>query len=136
MFYTRDVAAAVESALKREYQLDGVHAQGGTEWYIVPRAQIVADIRRISHRLAIDQIRVNASGREVEYLDTALRTNFYGLLTFTIRNGELLELSVTDTAQELLDSMAVVRSLDTDPTKLSTWSRIIEIAMSLRRRLA
>lgn len=90
MFYNRDVAATVESALKREYQFGGLHAQGGTEWHIAPREQIVADIRRISHRLEIDQIRVNASGREVEYLGATLSTNFYGLLTFTIRNGNSL----------------------------------------------
>jgi hypothetical protein len=148
MFYNRDVAAAVESALKKEYQLGGLHAQGGTEWYIVPREQIVADIRRISHRLTIDQIRVNASGHAVEYLETALSTNFYGLLTFTIRDGELFEFSVTDAGREISDNMPVeeiVPPLDTAPlpgadnmasSKLSTWSRIIEIAIGLRHRLA
>jgi hypothetical protein len=135
MFYNRDVAVTVESALKRKYQLGGLHAQGGTEWYIVPRKQIVADILRMSHQLAIDQIRVNASDHKVGYLDSALSTNFYGLLAFSIRSGELVEFSATDAAQDLLDADQPPIADNMTSTKLSTWGRIIEIAVSLRRRL-
>jgi hypothetical protein len=84
----------------------GLHAKGGTEWYSVARNEIVADIRRVSHELALQQIMTNADGSRVDFINEALRTNFYGLLIFEIVNGQLIDFAEANSTRELLADAA------------------------------
>lgn len=85
LFYDRGIAIRVESALKSHYA--GSRSQGGTEWFNVSRSQVMRDIWRICHDLARNQILANAN--EIPFIDPALSTNFYGLLTFDIVDGQI-----------------------------------------------
>jgi hypothetical protein len=151
MFYSRAVASIVERGLKTDYQRRGLHAKGGTEWYSVPREDIVADIRRVSHRLAIEQIMANATDGRVNYIDEALRTHFYGLLIFDIRDGELIDFAEVNSAKELMVDVGSSGETRTEPpiavtdflvptdadiagSKLRSWVGLITLADGLWRR--
>jgi len=151
MFYSREVAGIVETGLKHDYQRRGLHAKGGTEWYSVARNEIVADIRRVSHELALQQIMTNADGSRVDFINETLRMNFYGLLIFEIMNGQLIDFAEANSTRELLAGAAsssetatevpivamdllIPTDADLVPSKRDTWARMSGIADRIWRR--
>jgi hypothetical protein len=85
LFYSRDAAAVVERSLKDRHAPH--RAQGGTEWFDVPREELRKDIVAIAHGLAISQMKANRTG--VQFFRPELSRYFYGLLVLDIVAGEI-----------------------------------------------
>ena len=115
------------------------------------RNEIVADIRRVSHELALQQIMTNADGSRVDFINETLRTNFYGLLIFEIMNGQLIDFAEANSTRELLAGAAssgetatevpivamdllIPTDADLAPSKRDTWARMSGIADRIWRR--
>jgi len=86
-FYSREVAQAVETELKRRHAPR--RAGGGSEWFHVPREELRRDVITAAHELALNQMRTAAAG--AAFIRPELANYFYGLLMFDIFDGELRE---------------------------------------------
>jgi hypothetical protein len=122
LFYDRVVAERVEAELKRQYA--GERSRGGTEWFDMSRGQVVRDVQRICHEMAHHQILSNSA--EVPFLHSSNATHFYGLLTFDIVEGEILQYQETDAALD--DEIAQAPE---DFSKKQTWSLLRGLIQNL-----
>jgi hypothetical protein len=103
-FYSIDVARVVETELKRRHAPRW--AEGGSEWFDVPREHLKRDIVTLAHKLALSQMQVITDGATP--MRPELAYYFYGLLIFDIIDGKLCH--AWDETIDMSDAVSVATS--------------------------
>jgi hypothetical protein len=126
-FYSREVALEVERELKRRHAPR--RAEGGSEWFDIPRKELSGDVLTVAHELAFIQMRAAAAGATP--IRPGLANYFYGLLMFDIEDGELRQswdatAAVIDLGSTELEAISgsVPKISADEETKRSLWDWI------------